>query len=49
MDVESQVEAIKRHAKNVEFLRTSSPKGNDAHLRATIQREKNGNINFSDA
>ena len=29
--------------------RTSSPKGNDAHLRAIIQSEKNGNINFSDA
>ena len=29
--------------------KTSSPKGNDAHLRAIIQSEKNGNINFSDA
>ena len=27
---------------------TSSPKGNDAHLRAIIQSEKNGSINFSD-
>ena len=25
---------------------TSSPKGNDAHLRATIQSQKNGEINF---
>ena len=29
--------------------KTSSPKGNDAHLRAIIQSEKNRNINFSDA
>ena len=28
---------------------TSSPKGNDAHLRAIIQSEKKWNINFSDA
>ena len=28
---------------------TSSQKGNDAHLRAIIQSEKNGNLNFSDA
>ena len=29
-------------------IKTSSPKGNDAHLRAIIQSEKNGNINLSD-
>ena len=38
--------------KKINFTKTitSSPMGNDAHLRAIIQSEKkNGNINFSDA
>ena len=47
--ISSAIKLSSKHTYSRRKEKTSSRKGNDAHRRAIIESQKNGNIDFSDA